>query len=282
MKPIALFRIIRPLNAIMAGFAGVLAFVIATGTLIPAVLIVFLMVVLITAAGNVINDYHDAAIDSINRPDRPIPSGDISRKGALVYAIILFSVSIAGGLLFAPAPLIIIAVINSFLLWGYASHLKVMPLLGNLAVSYLSASIFLFGGALEGWQGVMANLPVAGACFGVILARELIKDVEDMPGDADQGARTLPIVHGLKITVLIAGIAATGGVIVSIFLFFRWGSLYLAGIIPVDLIILFGSFRAIRCSTSEEVKKVKSSLLIKVGMFASLLIFLVSAIFLRQ
>ena len=43
----------------MAGFAGVLAFAIATGTLIPHVLIIFFMVFLITAAGNVINDYHD-------------------------------------------------------------------------------------------------------------------------------------------------------------------------------------------------------------------------------
>lgn len=281
MKPVVLIRIIRPLNAVMAGFAGVLAFVIATGTLLPSVLIIFFMVLLITAAGNVINDYHDAAIDAINRPDRPIPSGEISQKTALMYAVLLFLIGNAIGIAFAPLPLIIIAVVNSVLLWSYASHLKVMPLLGNLAVSYLSASIFLFGGALVGWEGVIANLPVAGASFGVILSRELIKDAEDMQGDQVHGARTLPILYGLKSTILVSSISAVLGVIISLFLYFRWGNYYLAGIIPVDLIILYGAFRVFWCSTSEDIKESKSSLFIKVGMFASLLVFLISAVIFR-
>ncbi|HWQ63196.1 MAG TPA: geranylgeranylglycerol-phosphate geranylgeranyltransferase [Methanospirillum sp.] len=281
MKPAAFIRIIRPLNAVMAGFAGVLAFVIATGTLLPSVLIIFFMVLLITAAGNVINDYHDAAIDAINRPDRPIPSGEISQRAALVYSVLLFLIGNAIGIAYAPLPLIIIAALNSVLLWGYASYLKVMPLLGNLAVSYLSASIFLFGGALEGWEGVIANLPVAGACFGVILSRELIKDAEDMQGDKAHGARTLPILYGLKSTVLVAVASAIFGVIISLLLYFRWGNYYLVGIIPVDIIIFYGAFRAFWCSTSEEIKESHSSLFIKVGMFASLLIFLISAVLFR-
>ncbi len=281
MKPAAIIRIIRPLNAVMAGFAAVLAFVIATGTLVMPVLIIFLMVFLITAAGNVINDYHDAAIDAINRPERPIPSGEISPRAAFLYAVLLFVAANIIGIVFAPLPLVIIAVVNSVLLWEYASHLKVMPLLGNLAVSYLSASIFLFGGALVGWEGVIANLPVAGASFGVILARELVKDAEDMPGDREQGARTLPILYGLRITVLVSSAAAVIGVITSLLLFFRWGNFYLAGIIPVDLVILYGAFRALRCETPDEIKESKSSLLIKIGMFASLLIFLVSAVLFR-
>lgn len=280
MKLSALFRIIRPLNAVMAGLAGILAFIIATGMLTPSVIIIFLMVLLITGAGNVINDYHDAAIDAINRPDRPIPSGDISRRAALIYAIFLFILGNGIGFVTAPLPLIIIAGVNSILLWFYASHLKVMPLLGNLAVSYLSASIFLFGGALDGWSGVMANLPVAGATFGVILARELIKDAEDMPGDAAQGAQTLPILYGLRITVLCASIAASIGTIITLLLYIRWGPWYLAGIIPVDIIILAGALRALKCTTPEEVRQAKSSHLIKAGMFVSLLVFLVSAVLL--
>ncbi len=265
----------------MAGFAGILAFVIATGTLVPAVIIIFVMILLITAAGNVINDYHDAAIDAINRPDRPIPSGLITEKEALIYAVILFLVALLLGVVFAPLPLIVIAIVNSLLLWFYASHLKGMPLLGNLAVSYLAASIFLFGGALFGWEGVLENLPVAGATFGVMLARELIKDAEDMPGDQAQGARTMPIQYGLKITVYIAAVAAIIGVVITLFLYGRWGAWYLAGIIPVDSIILFGAWKSIRCSTPDEIKKSRSSHLIKTGMFISLLIFLVSAVLFR-
>lgn len=269
------------MNACVAGLAGSLAYVIATGTLIPAVLIVFIMVLLITAAGNVINDYHDAAIDAINRPDRPIPSGMITRRQALIYALVLFIAGNAAGVIFAPVPLVLIAVVNSVLLWFYAAHLKVMPLLGNIAVSYLAASIFLFGGSLEGWTGVFANLPVAGATFSVMIARELIKDAEDMPGDAAQGARTLPIIHGLRLTVLIAGGAALIGVVISLSLYLRWGIFYLAGIMPVDLIIMYGVMQAIRCTTSEQIKKSRSATILKAGMFASLLVFLFSAILYR-
>jgi geranylgeranylglycerol-phosphate geranylgeranyltransferase len=281
MKLIALFRIIRPLNAMMAGLAGILAYVIATGTVIPAVLIIFVMILLITAGGNVINDYHDADIDTINRPDRPIPAGLITRNGALGYAIILFLLGNGIGLFTAPLPLILIAAVNTILLWGYASHLKVMPLLGNLAVSYLASSIFLFGGALEGWEGMLANLPVAGATFCVILARELIKDAEDMPGDQAQGARTLPILFGIAKTGYLAAAAAFTGIAITIVLYYHWGLWYLAGIIPVDLIIFAGAVQALRSSTPEEVRASKSSLLIKTGMFASLIVFLCSAILFR-
>lgn len=280
MHAAAVFRIIRPTNACVAGLAGILAYIIATGALIPGVWIVFCMILLITAAGNVINDYHDAAIDAINRPDRPIPSGEISRNEALWYAALLFLIANTAGLIFAPVPLILIALINSLLLWLYASHLKMMPLLGNIAVSYLAASIFLFGGALEGWAGVMANLPVAGATFGVMIARELIKDAEDMPGDADQGARTFPILYGLRPCLILAGLAALSGVIISFLLYERWGLFYLAGIIPVDLVILAGAISAIRYRTPEEIKKGKSATIVKIGMFASLVVFLLSALLL--
>jgi hypothetical protein len=49
----------------------------------------------------------------------------------------------------------------------------------------------------------------------------------------------------------------------------------------VDLIILSGIVQAVRCSTAEEIQKSRSSSLVKAGMFASLLVFLISAILLR-
>ena len=40
---------------------------------------------LIAAAGYVINDYFDIKIDKINRPERPLASGEISVKSAIIY-----------------------------------------------------------------------------------------------------------------------------------------------------------------------------------------------------
>ena len=66
------FTIIRPANSFIAGLAAIVAYLIATGTLVYDVILLMAIVTLITAAGNVINDYYDTAIDAINRPGRPI------------------------------------------------------------------------------------------------------------------------------------------------------------------------------------------------------------------
>ena len=47
------------------------------------------------ASGMVWNDYFDAGIDAIERPDRPIPSGKISPNNAAIFAIILMAMGIA-------------------------------------------------------------------------------------------------------------------------------------------------------------------------------------------
>ncbi len=269
--------IIRPVNAVVAGLAGILAFFIATGTVTPVVGACFLMVACITAAGNVINDYFDVAIDAINRPERPIPAGFISKKAALWYAVFLFLIGNGIGLwtgFFIPLG---IALVNSVLLVLYAWRLKAMPVFGNIAVSYLSASIFLFGGAFAGLSGVMANIAVSGATFFVMMTREILKDCEDVVGDAAGGAVTLPIKAGIPVCSRIALIFSILGVATSLVLYFRWGIGYLLGIIPVDLLLLAGSVLACNCRDSICIKKKKSTTILKVGMFASLIIFTLSA-----
>ncbi|MDD1725238.1 MAG: UbiA family prenyltransferase, partial [Methanospirillum sp.] len=241
---------------------------------------VFLIVLFVTAAGNIINDYYDAEIDAINKPKRPIPSGAITKRQALVYAAVLF---VAGNLLaFACAPLslTLIAVFNSILLWLYAAYLKTTPLFGNISVAYLASSVFLFGGAFQGTEGILSTLPIAGATFGVMFTRELVKDGEDIPGDLAHGARTFPILYGIRPTLILAFVSAVGGICVSLLLAGRWGLPYLAVITPVDLVILAGALRGLGCRDAEEVERSKSSMILKIGMFASLLVFLGSALLL--
>jgi geranylgeranylglycerol-phosphate geranylgeranyltransferase len=275
-----LFRITRPVNATVAGLAAIVAYLIATGTIIPAAFLLFCIVMLITAAGNVINDYFDAAIDAINRPDRPIPSGTVSRIAARGFAATLF---LAGILLcFFTTPLCgVLSVANSLLLIAYAARLKSTPFIGNVAVSYLSASIFLFGGAFAaGTDGIIHMLPIAGMTFLAMMSRELLKDAEDIEGDASEGASTLPIIMGVPKTVWFAFAFAVVAAAASVIPYFWWGTAYLAGIAVVDIIILFAAFRALKCTTPSCVKASGASSFLKTGMFLSLLVFVLSAIFL--
>jgi geranylgeranylglycerol-phosphate geranylgeranyltransferase len=269
----------RPVNAVAAGLAAIVAYLIATGTVIPATLLLMVVVTLVTAAGNVINDYFDVEIDRVNRPDRPIPAGLVSLPAARAYAVTLF---LAGILvcLFTNDLCIAIAIFNSLLLVGYAARLKRTPLLGNITVSYLAASMFMFGGALGGLTGLLHVMPFAVMTFFAMLARELVKDGEDVDGDKASGAVTIPIRYGIKVTMLLAFFCALLGVVSSFVPSLRWGSWYVCGILLVDAVILAASIKAVRCTTPGEVKASGASMLLKAGMFASLVIFTLSALFL--
>lgn len=274
-----LFSITRPVNAIAAGLAAVVAFYIATETVIPAVILLFAVVVLITAAGNVINDYFDVEIDRVNRPERPIPSGLVGLPFARAYAVTLFLAGILISL-FTSALCIAIAVFNSVLLIGYAASLKRTPLFGNITVSYLAASMFLFGGALGGLSGFFHVMPFAIMTFFAMLARELVKDGEDVEGDRASGAITIPIRYGIRATMGLALVCALTGVTASLIPYLWWGIWYICGILPVDGILLIACVKAVRCTTPEGIKVSGASMLLKAGMFVSLVVFTLSAVFL--
>jgi len=279
MRPAGFFSIIRPLNSFVAGLAAIVAYLIATGTIVFGVLLLMAVVVLITAAGNVINDYYDAEIDKINRPERPIPSGAVGRDAACVYAGLLF----CAGILLAgfTSPLCCgIAVFNSLLLVAYAARLKSTPFFGNAAVSYLSASIFLFGGAFAGWTGFVHMLPVAAITFLAMLSREILKDAEDIEGDRTGGADTLPIRIGVKKSALLAFVFALAAVTASAVPYLWWGTWYLFGIAIVDLVILAAAARALPCTDPDTLRATGATGLLKYGMFASLVIFTLSAVLL--
>jgi geranylgeranylglycerol-phosphate geranylgeranyltransferase len=278
MSASAFITITRPHNAVVAGLTALIGYLIATGTLTPLSLLLGVAVALITAGGNVINDVFDLEIDRINRPRRPIPAGEISLAGARTYAAVLF----AGGLLAATltTPLCLaIALINSITLIAYAVRLKRTPFLGNVAVAYLTASVFLFGGAFAGIEGLVRNLSLAAITFLATVARELLKDAEDVDGDAAGGARTLPMIAGVRRTGIFAFACACGAVAVSLLPFGDWwGLFYLAGIAVVDIVILFGAFRGLKCTTPACVRVSRATSILRAGMFAALVVFAIAAV----
>jgi geranylgeranylglycerol-phosphate geranylgeranyltransferase len=279
MRLAGFITITRPINSFVAGLAAIVAYLIDTGTVIPESLLLFFIVALITAAGNVINDFFDAEIDAINRPDRPIPSGAVSRGAARGFAVMLFLAGILVSF-FTNSLCIGIAIFNVLLLIAYAAKLKSTPLIGNIVVAYISASIFLFGGALNGLDGLVRIIPIAAITFFAILSRELLKDAEDVEGDRAGGADTVPIRIGIKKTSEFALITTVLAVAASFIPYFRWGAWYLGGIIAVDIIIIIAALRGLNCETPACVKASMASSLLKAGMFASLVVFTLSAVFL--
>jgi geranylgeranylglycerol-phosphate geranylgeranyltransferase len=278
MSLAGLITITRPVNALVAGLAALLGYIVATGTLVPFALLLVPIVFAITSGGNIYNDLCDLAIDRINRPGRPLPSGRVTPREAGILAAVLFS---AGLVLSIPAglPCVVIAVANSLLLLLYARFLKGTILWGNIAVSYLSASIYPFGGALAGIPAMERTLPLAGITFLAMLSRELLKDAEDVPGDSAAGARTVPIVHGVKKSGMVAYACAVGAIAVSLLPVVPWwGPAYLTGIGVADVVILFGAARALRCRTPECVLASRATGILKGGMYLALAVITGAAI----
>jgi geranylgeranylglycerol-phosphate geranylgeranyltransferase len=276
VKVPGIIRIMRPGNAVVAGLAAIIGFFIASGTFVSGVFLLMAIVFLVTAGGNTINDYFDAEIDRINRPDRPIPAGEVRPDLAWNAAFALFA---AGVLLsvFTNFLCMGIAVFNSMLLALYAYRLKRSVFAGNVTVAYLSASIFLFGGAYLGPEGALRVAPIAIITFFAMISRELLKAAEDLRGDAASGAATVPVRFGIRPTVLFSMLAAILAIAASIYPFVWWGIPYLIGIVPVDAVIFAAVLLPVRCRDPECVRRTRATTLLKLGMFAALVVFLVAA-----
>jgi len=138
--------------------------------------------------------------------------------------------------------------------------------------------MFLFGGALAGLSAVYHVIPFAVMTFFAMLAREIIKDAEDVDGDKASGAITFPIRNGIRPAVLLASGCGVFSAIASLVPYLWWGTWYVLGILFVDALILSACALAIRCTTPEEVRLSRASSVLKAGMFLSLVVFTGSAL----
>jgi len=248
MEPRGLLELTRPVNAVVAGVLTLIGVFVAGGlagpgqALVPAAAATA-ATVLATAAGNAVNDYFDREIDRVNAPDRPIPRGAVSPRAALAFSGLLFGLAVALALTL-PVVAIAIAVINLLALVAYTELFKGLPGVGNAVVAYLGGSTFLFGGAAVG-EPLTAGVLAALAALST-LARELIKDVEDIDGDRQEGLNTLPIAVGERPALAVALVALALAVAASPlpYLTGTLGVAYLVAVVPGDAVMLGAAIEA--------------------------------------
>ena len=276
-------ELLRYKNCLMAGLAAVIGTVISFNILTSNTSgayqgnfpffdsgLVFLVVFMVSGAGNAINDYFDVRIDSINRPERPIPSGRIKLKEAFYFSYSLFALGTLLAFLINPV-CGIIALFNSLLLIFYAKTLKGTPLLGNLSIGYLTGSTFLFGASVFGFGGLKALSVLFLLAALAITAREIVKDIEDMEGDRKEGADTLPLRIGARKAGYLAGFIGLLAVILSPVPYFMglFGPHYLYLVFLADLGFFAGIYQILIRDNPT-----KSSKMFKIAMFFALIAFI--------
>jgi 4-hydroxybenzoate polyprenyltransferase len=157
----------------------------------------------IGAAGYIINDYYDVKIDAINRPGRLVVGRAVRRRRAMLAHLLLSGIGVGiGGLL---SPLLGMVTLGSaLLLWGYSVRFKRVALVGNISIATLTAALVLLP-ELQLRTNNSSVWAYALAAFLLTVVREIVKDVEDMRGDAQHDCRTLPIVCGVARTKWVTG-----------------------------------------------------------------------------
>jgi 4-hydroxybenzoate polyprenyltransferase len=182
----------------------------------------------IAAAGYIINDYYDIKIDLINKPERVVIGRYIKRRWALGVNFALNGLGVLLGLTvsYRVAALNLAAV---FLLWLYSNYLKRRPFWGNLLVSLLTAlSLVVLAVQYRRHEEVVYLYALFSFCLSLV--REIIKDMEDVKGDATFGCETLPILWGIRRTKTLLYV-----ILASFFLILA-GSLR---VLPTSMIYLF-------------------------------------------
>ncbi|WP_254763424.1 geranylgeranylglycerol-phosphate geranylgeranyltransferase [Natrinema marinum] len=225
---------------------------------------------LAVGAGNAINDYFDREIDRVNQPGRAIPRGAVSPRGALGFSVVLF----VGAVTFAltlPRLALAIAGINLLALVAYTEVFKGLPGLGNALVAYLVGSTFLFGAAAVGGAGELVPAIVLFVLAAVAtLTREIVKDVEDIEGDREEGLNTLPIAIGQRRALAVAAVLLVAAVVASPLPYVRgyFGVAYLLVVAPADAVMLAAAYESFRDPTAGQSR-------LKYGMFLAALAFIV-------
>ncbi len=227
---------------------------------------------LIAAGGNIINDYFDVKADRINKPEKLIITKHIKRRWAIVshwsFNGIAFLIGIYLSIKYSSLSFVFIHLISINLLWFYSMYFKRKVLIGNIMIAFLTALVPMLALLFMIYSPNESNQLADPSAFGWImdydfaliqfitffafvqnLAREILKDIQDIEGDKLIYVKSLPMVIGIKKTMAITFLLLSFLPVFLLFLFFsqeylttsfvlnNWTFL-LAGVINLIILLL--------------------------------------------
>jgi geranylgeranylglycerol-phosphate geranylgeranyltransferase len=266
-KITGLVRLMRPVNCVMMGFAVFVGAVLANPQF-PSlgwigVVYGFITGFMLTAASMAVNDFYDRAIDAINEPARPIPSGLVSAREALAFVVVLSMVGFVFAYL-ASVLCLVVAVIAWVILVAYVTVGKRTGLPGNLLVSTCVAIPFIYGSITVLSQVQLNVLLFASMAFLSNTGREITKGIVDVKGDSAEGVKTLAVRYGERNAAAVAALFYVSAVALTPIPWIL--GLVSFWFIPFVLVAAFGlvacSFILLRDHSREKARKIKNLVLL--------------------
>lgn len=281
LKLLSLFSVVRGYNILMIVLAQYLASIYILSPDLPLRKVIFdlnlfLIVVasaLVIASGYIINNFYDAEKDLINRPRKTMLDRLVSQRFKLTtYFILNLLAVVAASYVSFRAVFFFSAYI--FGIWFYSHKLKRIPFVGNLVSATLSiAPFFAVFVYYKNFETVIFVHAIF--LFLLILAREMIKDLENITGDLAQNYKTVPILYGPKISKICISILILLTLVPSYLLItsFDVGHMYLY-FIGSSLLLVFSLIILWKSSSKKHYVLLHNILkfIIIVGVFSILLI----------
>lgn len=268
-------HLMRPINCAMIGFAVIIGASLANpkdfSDLWLKLVYGFITGFTLTAASMTINDYYDRQIDTVNEPNRPIPSGVVKPKETLIFAFALTVIGFLSAYL-TNMYCLLTAVIAWIIFATYTTIGKRSGLPGNLLVSTCVAIPFIYG-SIAIANAVQLNVLVfASIAFLSNTGREITKGIVDVQGDEAQGMKTLAVRFGGKVAAVSAVILYLSAVLLSpLPLILNLVSFWFIPLVTVtDFGLVASSFMLLRDYSRKNARKVKNTVLLwfLVGLLA--------------
>lgn len=263
-------RLMRPVNCVMMGFAVIVGAALADLTSISGAWLTmvygFMTGFTLTAASMTINDYYDKEIDAINEPRRPIPSGLIKPKEALLSASALTIIGfISAYLTNMTYPLCFLTAMAAWLIFtAYTTVGKRSGLPGNLLVSACVAIPFIYGSVAIASQVKLNVLLFASMAFLADTGREITKGIVDVEGDKTQNIKTLAACYGGKKAAGVAAVFYLAAVVLSLLpLYFILVSMWFIPLVTVtDVGLTASSLILLKDHSRARARQIKNAMLV--------------------
>jgi geranylgeranylglycerol-phosphate geranylgeranyltransferase len=216
-----------------------------------ALLLTFFSMAALSSAGFSINDFFDKESDAVIKPNRPIPSGEISPKLVVGISIFLFVLGLFLASLINWLCLMIV-LIDAVLLVLYSTHVKRKSgLASNILVGGLTGTAFLYGEAVSSGTITLASLSIYPICLGTI-GGNILRDILSLDGDSKVGYPTLPQKVGLEKSVKVAILFLIVCILLTPlpYVFQVFGEAYLTCMLIWSFIILYSSISLLKSPSS--------------------------------
>ena len=262
--------------------------------------ILVVIMVLLAASGNLINDYFDVKVDRINKPERITIGKTLKRRVAMISNHVMNGLAVSlglyigwkeGSMFYALVPPAIASA-----LWFYSFYLKKTFILGNVLVALVISIVPVWAvyptfltciNPPTNLSQNLASLPkvmiftllvliiYSVQAYAVSLIREVVKDAEDVEGDSAFGYRTLPIVYGYKSTqkILVIFMGAWAAVLLYLSYLIMVENITNRGLVFIGLVVV-PFVLALQCLIRKNIKKIhfkRASFWLKVTLAGGLL-----------